>query len=70
MCVWVCAYVCMYIYIYFQGGYMNAKKTKLDEQTAIHNKEEGIFKGVSIFVNGFTSKFIQKCRAMMDKQSN
>lgn len=38
----------------FQGGYMNAKIEKLDKQ-GLPPKVSDIFKGVAIFVNGYTS---------------
>lgn len=50
--------------IYFQGGYMEAKKTKLEEQfiekaaSNSNNVKSQIFKGVSIFVNGYTCMYI------------
>lgn len=40
----------------FQGGYMNAKIEKLDKQGLPLKKASDIFKGVAIFVNGYTSK--------------
>lgn len=46
-----------------QGGYMEAKKTKLEEQFMKkaagdrNNVKSLIFKGVSIFVNGFTCMY-------------
>lgn len=48
----------------FQGGYMEAKKTKLEEQFLAKAASDGnyvksqIFKGISIFVNGYTCKYI------------
>jgi hypothetical protein len=47
----------------FQGGYMAAKKAKLQEQFSEYAAQEGgsqsnassnIFHGVAIFVNGYT----------------
>ena len=46
----------------FEGGYMNAKKAKLEEQFKEdaekegNDVREGIFSGVSIFVNGYTGE--------------
>ena len=43
-----------------QGGYMNAKKSKLEEQFSKEASkeclvaEQGIFHNVAIFVNGYT----------------
>jgi DNA repair protein REV1 len=45
-----------------QGGYMAAKKSKLEGQFAADvqndnnsNQQDGIFKGVAIFVNGYVA---------------
>ena len=46
------------------GGYMNAKKSKLEEQFSAEASKEcddvklGIFHNVAIFVNGYTGKKI------------
>lgn len=48
----------------FQGGYMAAKVSKLDEQFRLDAPREkqkegacsGIFRGVAIYVNGYTGK--------------
>lgn len=48
--------------VYFQGGYMAAKKAKLQDQFMIDAAKEAsndnsrIFDGVSIFVNGYSGK--------------
>ena len=45
-----------------QGGYMNAKKSKLEEQFSKDASKEcldaklGIFRNVAIFVNGYTGE--------------
>ena len=43
------------------GGYMNAKKTKLEEQFSKEASKEcqdvGIFHNIAIFVNGYTGEF-------------
>lgn len=51
----------------FQGGYMEAKKSKLEEQFSINAAKhsttsdvDGIFRSIAIFVNGYTSKSIIK----------
>lgn len=49
-------FVCCFSH--FQGGYMQAKIQKLQEQCTKEQKRasSNIFSGVSIFVNGYTSK--------------
>lgn len=47
----------------FQGGYMEAKKSKLEKQfrekaaDKDNNVKSQIFKGISIFVNGYTCMY-------------
>ena len=47
-----------------QGGYMNAKKSKLEEQFSKDalkeclDAEVGIFRNVAIFVNGYTGEMM------------
>lgn len=36
---------------------MSAKKQKLDSHDVATNVESNIFKGISVFVNGYTSSF-------------
>ncbi len=52
-------------YLILQGGYMGAKKAKLDQQINHKNGIEeagalgsGIFNGISIYINGYTGNFI------------
>jgi hypothetical protein len=49
-----------------QGGYMNAKKSKLTEQFNTGASKEShlqatskIFSGISVYVNGYTGKLIK-----------
>lgn len=48
---------------FFQGGYMEAKKSKLEKQFMEkaandgNNMKSQIFKGISIFVNGYTCMY-------------
>lgn len=48
-----------YIPIFIQDDYMNAKKIKLEEQfkheAELSGIQNNIFRGTSIFVNGYTS---------------
>lgn len=52
------------------GGYMEAKKQKLNEQFALHSSEcstsiSKIFSGISIFVNGFTVPSAEDLKSLM-----
>jgi hypothetical protein len=56
----------------FQGGYMAAKKAKLQEQFSEYAAKEGgsqsnassnIFRGVAIFVNGYTGMDVLMARS-------
>ena len=54
------------------GGYMNAKKEKLEKQfdsdqvkEADGDKRGGIFEGVSIFVNGYTDPSADELKRIM-----
>lgn len=53
-----------------QGGYMDAKKSKLEEQfaeDALKNpyKESNLFTGISIFVNGLTNPSAEELKRIM-----
>lgn len=53
-----------------QGGYMEAKKTKLEEQFALDTmrnpyKESDLFSGISIFVNGLTNPSADELKRIM-----
>ena len=37
---------------------MQAKKNKLEQQSISNSLESSIFKGIAVFVNGYTSKFL------------
>ena len=52
------------------GGYMNAKKEKLEkqfdsDQVKEADKRGGIFEGVSIFVNGYTDPSADELKRIM-----
>ncbi|BES87554.1 Terminal deoxycytidyl transferase rev1 [Nesidiocoris tenuis] len=52
------------------GGYMNAKKAKLSEQFKVESAKAGLkvddlFKGVKIFVNGYTDPSADELRILM-----
>lgn len=46
------------IVITIQGGYMNAKKQKLEKQLPSVDIQSSIFQGISVFVNGYTGMII------------
>lgn len=52
-----------------QGGYMEAKKSKLREQYSVQAnneiKESNIFNGISIFVNGYTKPSADELKQLM-----
>ena len=52
------------------GGYMNAKKEKLErqfdsDQVKEVDKREGIFEGIAIFVNGYTDPSADELKRIM-----
>lgn len=60
----------LYNILDLQGGYMDAKKSKLEEQfaeDALKNpyKQSDLFAGISIFVNGLTTPSAEELKRIM-----